>query len=173
MQKVFRRTILAQKQHARRAVKRKAKNDRDWMKSQNEQNVAFDRENSARLKNERRNRREDWELGPLKPKRDVGDDKEVFGTMDYQALEGVDIYKPDVLKRLEPFGGKHLNIRKGDRVVILEGHDKGKIGILSNIDERKAKVTVEGLNRVRRISPLLFKTCRHTYNHSLGRCINT
>ena len=93
-------------------------------------------------------------MGALKPKRDVGDWKDKFGTMDYQNVQGLDVYKPDLLKKLEPFGGRYLNIRKGDRVVILEGHDKGKIGILSNIDVRKAKVTVEGLNRVSNLSTL-------------------
>jgi large subunit ribosomal protein L24 len=122
------------------------------MKSQNEQNTVFDRDHSARLKNERRTRREDWELGSLKPKRDVGDAKETWGTVDYQALEGLEIYKTDLEKRMEPFGGKFLNIKEGDRVVILEGHDKGKIGKLANINYKKAKVTVEGLNKVRRIS---------------------
>jgi large subunit ribosomal protein L24 len=124
------------------------------MVGQNQQRAAFDRENSARERAERRYRREDWELGPIKPKRDVGDWKDKYGTVDYQAIQGLDIYRPDLLKKLEPFGGKYLNIRKGDRVVILEGHDKGKIGIISVIDLKKAKVTVEGLNKVRRISSL-------------------
>ncbi|EHK97991.1 putative 54S ribosomal protein L40, mitochondrial [Glarea lozoyensis 74030] len=105
-------------------------------------------EPSARLKEEKLNRREDYELGPIRPKRDVGDLKSKYGTLDNQALQGLPLPQKELFKRLEPFGGKYLNIWKGDRVVILEGPDKGKIGIISAIDGKKAKVTVKDLNRV-------------------------
>ncbi|RAL64467.1 hypothetical protein DID88_001943 [Monilinia fructigena] len=44
--------------------------------------------------------------------------------------------------------GKHLNIREGDRVVVVEGRDKGKIGQVQKIDKQRAEVTCEGLNLI-------------------------
>jgi ribosomal protein L24 len=41
-----------------------------------------------------------------------------------------------------------LNIVKGDRVVLLEGRDKGKIGKITNVDTKRVECTVEGLNMV-------------------------
>jgi large subunit ribosomal protein L24 len=152
MQKVFRRTALAIRQHERRAVKRKEKNLRQWATTQRQQNTAFGRDKAYRLKEEKLNRREDYELGPLRPKRDVGDLKNEYGTLDNQALQGLPLPQKELFKRLEPFGGKYLNIWKGDRVVILQGPDKGKIGVISAIDGKKAKVTVKDLNKVRIIS---------------------
>lgn len=149
MIKVFRRTVLAERQHARRAAKRKENNARQDVRNKKDQITAIGRDVSARRREERVERREDWELGSIKPKRDVGDSKATYGTLDYRLVQGTDLRDRELMKKFEPFGGKYLNIRKGDSVVILQGHDKGKIGILSSIDRRKATVTVKDLNKVR------------------------
>lgn len=39
-----------------------------------------------------------------------------------------------------------MKIRKGDTVKILSGKDRGKSGKVVNVDLRKNKLTVEGLN---------------------------
>lgn len=53
-------------------------------------------------------------------------------------------------ERLEvnPEGGRYANIVEGDRVVLLEGRDKGKIGKVLSLDRQRQEVTVEGLNLV-------------------------
>jgi len=43
---------------------------------------------------------------------------------------------------------KNLHVKNGDRVVLLAGKDKGKIGNVRKVDRSEGKVVVEGLNMV-------------------------
>ena len=43
-----------------------------------------------------------------------------------------------------------LKIKKGDRVVVLTGKDKGKDGVVQKAMPREGKVVVEGVNTARR-----------------------
>ena len=43
-----------------------------------------------------------------------------------------------------------LKIRKGDRVIVLSGKDKGKEGVVSAALPREGKVVVEGVNTAKR-----------------------
>jgi len=123
---------------------------RDWRKSNREQVNYVRRDEIGQLKQARLNRREDYELGPLAPRRDVGDLRETYGTINSQRARGQDISHEKQDERLGPWGGKmFLNLRAGDRVVLLEGRDKGKIGTVKDISIKAAEVTVEGLNMVR------------------------
>jgi large subunit ribosomal protein L24 len=45
---------------------------------------------------------------------------------------------------------KKLHVKKGDKVVILSGKDKGKSGKIIQALPKKSKVVVEGLNTVKR-----------------------
>lgn len=92
------------------------------------------------VKQARRAQREDWEYGPLAPRRDVGDDKEKFGTVESSQVFKVPPPKKDAVNQWHVF--------KGDRVVILKGRDKGKIGEVSSINKENDTVTVQGLNLV-------------------------
>jgi large subunit ribosomal protein L24 len=147
MQKVIRRTILAEKQAVRKLQRRRDKHAADRAKTAREQ-VRFSRlEETKDIKIARKVRREDWDLGPLAPRRDVGDVKDTYGTIHTSRLRGEEL---DMKKRLEvnPSGGRYPTIVKGDRVVLLEGHDKGRIGKISEIDFKRQECTVEGLNMV-------------------------
>ncbi len=42
------------------------------------------------------------------------------------------------------------HVRKGDTVIVLAGKDKGKRGKVSAVDPKNSKVTVEGVNVVKR-----------------------
>lgn len=42
------------------------------------------------------------------------------------------------------------HVRKGDKVVVLCGKDKGKQGVVQSVDAEKQKVTVDGINVVKR-----------------------
>lgn len=148
MQRVIRRSILAENQAARRLTKRKDKNRREWAKSNREQERHLGREATGQIKQARLTRREDWELGPLAPRRDVGDSKDTFGTVHTQRMRGTLLNRKDGWKALRTVGGKRLNIVKNDRVVLLEGRDKGKIGKIIAVDTTRAECTVEGLNLV-------------------------
>ena len=43
---------------------------------------------------------------------------------------------------------KTMHIKKGDRVVVLSGKDKGKTGNIDKVDTQKGKVRVKGVNLV-------------------------
>ncbi|MCJ1319961.1 hypothetical protein MMC15_005297 [Xylographa vitiligo] len=140
MQKLLRRTALVKKQAARKAVARQGKSDSDDRKLRlNEQkiiNISVRHDNrAARLA-----RREDWLLGPLAPKRDVGSAKETYGTLDARRLRGVDKAKDQI---------KDWGIVEGDRVVVVQdGHrEKGKIGKVREVRKEAEECFVAGLNR--------------------------
>ncbi|KAI9054195.1 hypothetical protein LZ554_001366 [Drepanopeziza brunnea f. sp. 'monogermtubi'] len=146
MQKVFKHTIMAEKQAARRLAKKKDKFKRDAWRTNREQNQVHRKDEINTLKAARFTRREDYELGPLAPRRDVGDKKDSYGTVDMQRMQGRTLYGKEKWDILNFWGGKRLNLAKQDRVVLLEGRDKGKIGKVTEIDMIRAECTVEGLN---------------------------
>jgi large subunit ribosomal protein L24 len=43
---------------------------------------------------------------------------------------------------------KDLHVKNGDRVIIIAGKDKGKIGNIKKVDRTTGRVTVEGANMV-------------------------
>jgi len=149
MQKVIRRTIMAEKQAARRLARKKDKSSREAAKSSREQYLVARRMEVKDVKAATIARREDWEMGPLAPKRDVGLKKDTYGAIDSQRLRGR-VWTPARRKELlKPWGGeKWLNIAKGDRVVMLEGREKGRIGEITNIDLERCQVTLKGMNMV-------------------------
>lgn len=105
-------------------------------------------ERAKYVKAARQARREDWELGPLAPKRDVGDVAEKYGAASPYLLRPPPLSEKEQKKALEPYGGKLLHFRKGDRVVMIQGRDKGKISTIREIDRERASVTVDKLNVV-------------------------
>lgn len=78
----------------------------------------------------------------------MGTKREKFGTVSTQMLRGPILEKGQREKAKEFIGGNTMNIVKGDRVVLLEGKDKGKIGLITEVDVSRAEFTVEGLNMV-------------------------
>jgi large subunit ribosomal protein L24 len=47
-------------------------------------------------------------------------------------------------------GGVKLKLKKGDRVQVLSGKDRGKQGVILKVMPREGKVIVEGVNTARR-----------------------
>ena len=43
-----------------------------------------------------------------------------------------------------------MKLRKGDRVQVLQGKDRGKQGVIMRVDPVRGKVIVEGVNRAKR-----------------------
>jgi large subunit ribosomal protein L24 len=148
MQKVIRRTLFAEKQAARRLARRKEITARELAKSRREQNLYARRDETSQIKAARAARKEDWELGPLAPRRDVGTSMKTYGTVGAQRIQRPQLDDGQRDEMLKSVGGRYLNITKGDRVVLLEGRDKGKIGKIKLIDQSTASCMVEGLNMV-------------------------
>ncbi|KAG9243986.1 hypothetical protein BJ878DRAFT_94797 [Calycina marina] len=149
MQKVIQRTIMAEKQAARRLAKRRSIFKLQQEKTNREQynmsrSIEIQDVKAATLA-----RREDWEMGPLAPKRDVGLKKDTWGAIDSQRLRGR-VWSLEKRKEiLKPWGGETwLNLAKGDRVVMLEGREKGMIAEVKSIDLERCQVTLDGANMV-------------------------
>jgi large subunit ribosomal protein L24 len=91
-------------------------------------------------KEARKSFKEDWELGPLAPRRDAGDRLNTYGSIDPIAYRLPEV-KEEGWKKWFP-------IAEGDRVVVMKGREKGKIGVVADdFDETRESVTVSGLNR--------------------------
>ena len=90
--------------------------------------------------------KEDWALGPLAPKRDVGERAGKLGTVDmglHQLHALTKTQREDVKARM----GDNL-FKPHDRVVVLSGRDRGRIGNILEISEERMSATIEGVGKV-------------------------
>lgn len=152
MQKLAKRVAQAQRQAGRRAQKRTDSELQNY-KLRNRQAmrnaVSEVREN---LLDARRARKEDWEMGPIAPKRDLGfNGYGMFaeGVRTDWSNYGLYSPRPEVVeKRCAWAGGvKMFNLAVDDRVVILDGPDKGKIDRIRSINLQSGHVTLESQHR--------------------------
>lgn len=121
----------------------------------------------TRIHEARTVRREDWILGPLAPRRDIGDGQ--YGTVTKRDLKGVTkgLARGVLTKRdnggvtaTGKSGKKGVGmsweqslIYEGDRVAIMsvtgpESRDKGEIGTVTEVRKGTREVVIEGLNMV-------------------------
>jgi large subunit ribosomal protein L24 len=140
MQKVVRRAALARKQSQRKAKLASEKERHELWKARFNEKTQFNRSLLDETKAERLTRREDWMRGPLAPKRDSGTRLGTYGTIPAQRMHLPKVFEEE--KR------KFINIIPEDRVCLMKGKDKGKIGKVTAVDEESLSVTVEGLNTV-------------------------
>lgn len=115
------------------------------------------------------NLREDYELGPLRPNRAVGREAESYGVVgmedwsrpsiptesqkrrnDVRTARGLDPLYPLVVD-----DKKFFHIAKDDRVMIMKGREKGKIGVVESIRPESHEVTVKDINKVQGGVPAL------------------
>nr|POE85497.1 hypothetical protein CFP56_43813 [Quercus suber] len=145
MQAVARRAEYAAKRAAKKALKKKSleRYDETWSRSR-EQSQTIQRQNTI-IREGRRHRREDWELGSLAPRRDVGDQKDVYGS-----VHVFDYWLPRIP---EGKGPETWHISEGDRVLVTRGRDRGKIGVVARKDEDRGSVMVSGLNMIDLLVP--------------------
>ncbi|KAI1175771.1 hypothetical protein F4777DRAFT_549212 [Nemania sp. FL0916] len=93
--------------------------------------------------------RDDWAMGPLAPRVDVGPWADARGSIgESRYASGYKLSLAQRNARCSWAGGAfRLCLAVGDRVVLLDGPDKGRIGKISHIDDRAAEVTVADLNK--------------------------
>ncbi|KAL1996965.1 hypothetical protein VTN49DRAFT_7830 [Thermomyces lanuginosus] len=140
MERVIRRAMVARNQAKRKAriaaKKQQHEELRDMLRSQFQLNrLKIDAE-----REEKKNRWEDWMRGPLAPKRDAGAQASHYGAITPMAVQ-----PPKIPKHLRR---QYINIAPGDRVCLMKGKDKGKIGEVVSVDEETEHVTVKDLNMV-------------------------
>jgi large subunit ribosomal protein L24 len=152
MQKILRRVATAERVVAKR------KTNRDWLAWKKAHyaeldDVRFQRSTLAEeLGQAKQAIKDDWHLGPLSPNLSVGEHSSTHGAISearYQVATSLTDRQREA--RCAWMGGAaNLNITNGDRVVLLEGPDKGKIGKVQEVQKDTMEVIVEGLNKVRR-----------------------
>ena len=117
---------------------------------------------SQNVKDERKQRREDWISGPLAPDRDTGLRRGALGTSNpvmnqrpnipREKRGGVgSVGEKSNGDRWNWVGeGNEGNIVVGDRVVVIRGEEgvTGRIGKVKEVDERAGTCVIEGLNEV-------------------------
>ncbi|KAI0113764.1 hypothetical protein GGR51DRAFT_546952 [Nemania sp. FL0031] len=93
--------------------------------------------------------RDDWSMGALSPRMDVGEWHGARGSISEARISSAGrLSLAQRNARCQWAGGAYyLNLAVGDRVVLLEGPDKGRIGKISEITHENAEVTVNGLNK--------------------------
>jgi len=177
--------LLRRSQLARRKAQRRLERDKDAKVKDEEHEarraIVYQRKFfTEQLVAARKARREDWELGPLAPRRDVGDQAHKYGTPDGQQLQ---IYThPSKLhldwkmrhlprkRRMEKLGWKPVRDDAGrdcgweklgnlfyenDRVAVVRGSQAGKITVVNEVLEEEEMLRLEGVNLVRSLLPSL------------------
>lgn len=141
MHKIVRATTRAKTQARRKIAIEKAKNKIIENVIRRDQEKSRGREIRSMVHAARSARREDWMLGPLAPRRNVGEMKDVYGTVGIRQLRGV-----------EKGEGRWKDwcIREGDRVAVIgaKQRDRGKIGIVKDVIEKSEECTIQGFNLV-------------------------
>ncbi|KAL8786086.1 MAG: hypothetical protein Q9195_008362 [Heterodermia aff. obscurata] len=137
MEKIARRVEYVKAYRARQKVSERvgaARRTRAKFILQNEQ---LDSRRAGSIKTAKIARREDWQLGPIAPRRDAGEKKDTYGTADLYFRQGVPKLK-----------WRDWGIRAGDRVAVVEPkhRERGKIGTVRQVRKYKEDVIVEGLN---------------------------
>jgi large subunit ribosomal protein L24 len=136
LQRVVRRAVRVER-HAKRKVQklqesREAQELREMKDEMRQQRRALGYvERSARIQH-----REDWFLGPLAPRRDVGQLKTDYGAFPKMAIRTIEYCKPVLEEFIETArkGQDRNYFFKRDRVVIIRGPGKGMIGVVDNVN---------------------------------------
>ncbi|PGH27524.1 hypothetical protein AJ80_00765 [Polytolypa hystricis UAMH7299] len=138
MQKVIRYTSLARRQADRKAKIAKARiNYADRHEVVKDQ-IQARRQFLDDVNTERKTRREDWMKGPLAPRRDVGDREGLYGT-----ISGERTRAPAIPKEKQK---SLVFLAAGDRVCVIRGRDKGRIGNVGSVDKESDTLTISGIN---------------------------
>ncbi|KAG5918273.1 hypothetical protein E4U42_006931 [Claviceps africana] len=152
MQKLVKRAAQAERQASRRSRQQLERHNVDGRirnRAVLRSAVAEIRQN---LKDARQARKDDWELGPLAPKRDLGfNSYGAFKESLRQDWTNAGMYqqKPQLIAQRCAWAGgvRQLNLAPQDRVVIMYGPDKGKIDRIKGVQAESGTVTLETHHR--------------------------
>jgi large subunit ribosomal protein L24 len=136
MQRVIQRAIRVEKHAARRADKIKAAKDVYDFRAMQQELITSRRSQRSMEKNARIEHREDWFLGPLAPRRDVGVPKRDLGVVPEDSIRQSKVGKlalKEIMKKARRGESRNVFMAK-DRVVIIRGQGLGLIGAVSSIN---------------------------------------
>ncbi|GAP83824.1 putative kow domain-containing protein domain-containing protein [Rosellinia necatrix] len=149
MQKIARRVATAERVAAKR---RKAKDVRFYKKQKKDHGnditaqVEWARKELDDAKKAIRN---DWAMGPIAPRRDAGEWHGAHGAIGESRFASSGSLSLALRNaRCQWAGGAYyLCLAKGDRVVLLDGPDKGRIGRISTVNHATGELTIHELNK--------------------------
>jgi hypothetical protein len=148
MDKLMGRVRMAERQVARRAKRMDAKIRGGERHQQRSQLIEAQRRAGRQLAIAIRHRHEDWELGPIAPRRDVSrvdESNNYWGTIspDQAQLDNPLMTEEQREARSAWAGGsKYLCLAVGDRVVVLDGPYKGRISAIAQIQKDNMTLTL-------------------------------
>lgn len=131
----------------------------DWVEDRRTYEVAsvYRRAMQQPAKDAMKAMKEDWALGPLAPKRDFGENADKLGTVD-MGLHTLHNLTTTQIEDVKARMGDNV-FKPQDRVVVLTGRDRGKIGTILSVDEEKMSAQIEGINNVS-------FACQEKYTHA-------
>lgn len=141
MQRIQDATRRAEREVSRRILRKRTKASKEdhWEARQQatRQRATF-REN---IHTERKHRRIEWETGPrLQPRWNVGSKVDQHGTLNKIMFSPIAVPKGNS-KVVVPW------LAEGDRVAVLAGPDKGRIGRVARVDDDGQTCTLQGLHQ--------------------------
>jgi large subunit ribosomal protein L24 len=150
MDKILRRVRMAERQVARRAKRREQQQETSERANTRRQVIDFRRQAGSRLATAIKHRHEDWELGPLAPRRDVSRaDRHgtYWGSVHAESANlSVSLTEEQREARAAWAGGaRYLCLAPKDRVVVQDGPYKGKIAKILRINKETMTVDLEGV----------------------------
>ncbi|OAG42320.1 hypothetical protein AYO21_03488 [Fonsecaea monophora] len=166
MQRILRINLQARNQTLKASRRKNYEKLREDWKEYEARLIQREKVKNGHIKAERRARREDWIMGPLAPKRDVGTKQDFYGTVSNLLYQGP-VFPTKVRhgprsNGWDPVGGEGLeeeqkewegfgnegNIVEGDRVCIVKGKEGliGQIGKVKDVSSDSKELRIEGLN---------------------------
>ncbi|KAJ4405807.1 hypothetical protein N0V85_004614 [Neurospora sp. IMI 360204] len=149
MDKLLRRVRMAEGMVARRAQRKNALLKRITERTQNKKNGEVFTEAIQQRKAAVEARNEDWMLGPLAPRRELGEitlsNGNYYGSLSpTRALLENEVSEEERKARVAWCGSpKFVCIAPGDRVVVTEGHHKDLIGTIEKLNTRNMTVEIQ------------------------------
>ncbi|KAK6376021.1 hypothetical protein LTS17_007272 [Exophiala oligosperma] len=153
MQKILRINLQARNQALKAERRKNLKDLKSAWREHDLRQIQIEKVRRKYVKDERKNRREDWLAGPLAPKRNVAEKAETYGAASLLLHDGPP-FPERALKgpkneeeELEGFGNEG-NIVVGDRVCVVGGHQGilGRIGEVIEVHRERKEITIEGIN---------------------------
>lgn len=151
MDKLVTRTIKAERQVARRLGNSAKRAHRLEYRERIRRAKNAIEDLNRNVAESRRVRHERWEMGPLAPKRAIEQGHGIASEMTRSGKQvGEFLMRPHEREARCAWAGgsKFLNLVAGDRVVILEGHDKGNIDTIASVNPAAGTVELKELAKV-------------------------
>lgn len=175
MDKLIRRTRMVERQAARRLARVRDLNRRNRKTELREERKHLSGEVGYQLGAAIKARHEDWELGPLAPRRDVPvlDNPHVvqWGSISSRRATPHQPLPPAQLNARCAWAGgaKYLCLKKKDRVAVIDGWLKGKIGVVGDIHKDQGTLLLGDIAKVSGKDTSQYSMASHTGSRPVKR----